>query len=158
MMGIENLPQPSPEVKKMILEDVNRHHRDSSDDEEQEDQDFQAQSRRLTQLLVDGLEEDQVEDIEENMKNYKYERAVATNQVNDELLSKLGMKRNDGSSPAPVFKKVKKSGFLRVESKRLFEFNQKDYTSRSVLTKMIKTKDRPSKKTFKLKAENIHDN
>ena len=114
-------------------------------------------SRRLTQLLVDGLEEDQIEDIEEHMKNYKYERAVATNTVTDDLLYRLGMKR-DGESPKPVFKKVKKSGFLRVESKRLFEFNQKDYSSRSVITKMVKTKDRPSRKTFKLKVENIHDN
>lgn len=73
--------------------------------------------------MVDGLAEDQVVDIEENMKNYKYEKAVATNTVTDELLSKLGMKKNDGSSPVPVFKKVKKSGFLMVESKRLFDFN-----------------------------------
>jgi len=32
-MGLENFPKPSPEVKNLILEDVNRHHQDSSEDE-----------------------------------------------------------------------------------------------------------------------------
>ena len=122
MAGLDNLPPPKPEVQKLLLEDVNRQHQDSSDEEAQEDQEFQAQSRRLTQLLVDGLDEEQVENIEENMKNYKYERAVATNTVTDELLTKLGMKGDD-LSPIPTFKKVKKSGFLMVESKRLFELS-----------------------------------
>ena len=120
MRGLENLPQPSPEVKKLILEDVNRQHRDSSDDEEQDDKDFQAQSRRLTQLLVDNLNETQIERVEEYMKNYKYERAVSTNSVTDDLLTRLGMMGDDAS---PQIKKVNKSGFQKVQSKRLFELS-----------------------------------
>lgn len=90
------------------------------------------------------------------MKNYKYERAVATNSVTDDLLTRLGM-LGDDSSPAPKMNKVNKSGFKKVESKRLFELTQKNFSSRSVLTKMVKTHDRTSKKAFKLNVENINE-
>ena len=57
------------------------------------------------------------------MKNHKYERAVASNAVTDDLLIRLGMLEDPNEPPKAVIKKVNKSGFQKIESKRLFELN-----------------------------------
>lgn len=45
------------------------------------------------------------------MKNHKYEKAVASNAVTDDLLIRLGMLEDPNEPPKAVVKKVNKSGF-----------------------------------------------
>ena len=58
---------------KVIAEDVEKTFPDSSDEEHHQDNIFQHASHELTQQLIDNLTEDQIEKLNENIRDLNYE-------------------------------------------------------------------------------------
>ena len=73
MIGVKKLPKPSPELQKILNEDVYQYHHESSDDELMTDQAYKEASQSLVHELVYSLKDDQVDDIYENIVNHNYE-------------------------------------------------------------------------------------
>jgi len=63
MIGLEPVPEPSEEVKKIIKEDVYRIHNDSSDDEWQTDEAFKKESKAMVHDLIYSLNDHTIEAI-----------------------------------------------------------------------------------------------
>jgi hypothetical protein len=61
---------------KIITEDVEKAYPDSSDEEHHQDKIFQYASHELTQQLIDNLTEDQIDKLNENIRDLNYEKGL----------------------------------------------------------------------------------
>ena len=105
-MGLQNLPKPPTPLRKIIEEDVNKHHSDSSDDDYNLDQKFRETSYRHTQALIDQFDDKRIMNInkqihwniyDKGLLDWKTHRMLPRELYNKtDLMPKITSTRNGG--------------------------------------------------------------
>ena len=86
MIGVKKLPKPSPELQKILQEDVYQYHHESSDDELMTDEAYKEASQTLVHELVYSLNDDQVENIYENIIDTEYNKIKDNGQIEENTM------------------------------------------------------------------------
>ena len=63
-------------MQQIIEEDVNKYHSSSSEDDQVKDYEFREKSSKLTQLMVDTIEDGQIDDINHKIHINNYEKGL----------------------------------------------------------------------------------
>lgn len=148
-LTLQARPEPSVYRQMLIQENVNREHESSSEDDLVMDRQFKEQSIKHTQDVMSNLQDWQLEMVEENIREHKYQMEKRKGNINDKTLRDLGYRKEvidhtvaaqrttTPTMPAIEVKHVGKSTFANRNADK-YKITQRKYESVSTKRKLVK--------------------
>lgn len=147
----------------LIRENIDQEHASSSEDDFLMDKQFRERSVKLTQeMILNNLQDWQLELIEENIREHKYQEEKKKGNINDKTLRELGFKKeiikhkmkDAPAMPTIERKQVGKSTFETRKSR--FKVTTRKYESVITKSKLVKRQIPQNNKELDLLQQDVY--